>query len=100
MFFSATNIERKSDNESWVYSGIEIALDGAGSWNLGNDDARNVVIYAVDKSSSSHADNLNNNFLVLGEGSKYGINGSYDVPEKTSGINFSKARTKFWFGLQ
>ena len=30
--------------------------------------ARNVVIFDGDNSSSSHSDNLKNNFLVLGEG--------------------------------
>ena len=33
-----------------------------------NDAARNVIIFGVDNSSSSHADNCKNNILVLGEG--------------------------------
>ena len=36
-----------------------------------------------------------NNFLVLGEGPTYGINGSFGSPEKKFSINFSKASTKF-----
>ena len=32
-----------------------------------NDFARNVIIFGIDNSSSSHADNQKNNFLVLGE---------------------------------
>ena len=47
------------------------AFDGAGSWNFGDDFARNVVICGVDNSSSSHADNCKNNFLVLGKGLTY-----------------------------
>ena len=39
-----------------VYSGCEIPFDGAGSWNFGNDFAKNVVIL-VDNSSTSHTDN-------------------------------------------
>ena len=35
---------------------------------FGNDFARNVVIFGVDNSSSSHTDNQKNNFLVLDEG--------------------------------
>ena len=31
----------------------------------------------VDNSSSSNADNCKNNFLVLGEGQTYGINGNF-----------------------
>ena len=40
------------------------------------DTVTNVVIFGVDNSSSSHADNLKNNFLVLGEGDTFCINGS------------------------
>ena len=32
--------------------------------------------------SSSHSDNRNNNFLILGEGPTYGINGSFGPPKK------------------
>ena len=35
--------------------------------------ARNVVVFGVDDSSSSHADNDINNFLLLGEGPTFGI---------------------------
>ena len=34
-------------------------------------------IFGVDNSSSSHADNLQNSFLVLGEGDNFGINRSF-----------------------
>ena len=50
-----------------VYSGYGIAFDSARSQSFGNGFARNVVIFGVNNSSSSHIDNLNN-FLVLGEG--------------------------------
>ena len=33
-----------------------------------------------------------NIFLVLGEGDTFGINQSFDAPEKTFNINFSKAK--------
>ena len=32
------------------------------------DYARNVIIFVVENSSSSHTDNLKNKFLILGEG--------------------------------
>ena len=41
-----------------------MAFDEAGSWNFGNDIARNVVIFGVVNSSSSHTDNHKNNFLI------------------------------------
>ena len=80
--FGATSIVNNSNKEKWMYSGYGIAFGGSGSWNFGNDFAENTVIFGVDNSSSPHADNLNNNFLVLGEGDTFGINGSFGAPEK------------------
>ena len=57
-----TNTVKNSDEEKWVYSGYGIAFDVAGSWNFGNDHARNVEIFNVDNNSSSCTDNGKNNF--------------------------------------
>ena len=62
-----------------MYSGYGITLDSAGSWSFDNDTTRN-VIFCVDNSSSSHADNCKNNFLVLGQGPTYRINRSSGSP--------------------
>ena len=53
-------------NSKVTYNGRGIPFDGADSWNFINDFARNVVIFGVDNSSSSHIDNSKNNFLALG----------------------------------
>ena len=45
---------KNSDKGKWVYSGFGIVLDGAGSSNFGNGYYRNVVIFGVDNSCSSH----------------------------------------------
>ena len=82
-----------------MYSGYLIIFDGAVSWNFCNDITRNVVIFDVDNSSSSHADSYNNNFVVLGEGPTYGITGGFSSQEKKIIINFSKARAKFCLTL-
>ena len=97
--FGATTIAKNSNIEEWVYNGYGIVLDRAGSWNFGNDFPLNAVIFGVNNSSSSHADSHKNNFLVLGEGPTYGINGSYDLAEKKFSINFSKTNTKFGLSL-
>ena len=97
--FGATNIVKNRDKEKYVYSGWRIAFDGKGEWSFGNDCVRNFIIFGVDNSSSSHADNLKNNFLVLGEGDTFGINGSFGAPEKKLSIHFSKANTKFCLSL-
>ena len=71
-----------------MYSGYGITFDRAGSWSFDNDSARNVIIFGVDNSSSSHADNRKDNSLILVEGPTFGINGSFDSVEKMFSINF------------
>ena len=64
-------------------------------WSFANDFGRNVAIFGVDNTSSSHTDNQKNNFLVLGEGPTDGINDTTGAAEKRFSINFSKANAKF-----
>ena len=47
-------------------------------WSFGNDSASNVIIFGVDNSSLSHADNRKNNFLILGEGLTFGVHESIE----------------------
>ena len=65
---------------------------------FGNDFARNVVIFDVDNTSSSHTNNQKDNVLVLGEGPTKAINDSICAAEKTT-VNFSKAKAKFCLSL-
>ena len=80
-------------------NGREIAFDGEVGWSFGNDYARNVAIFGVDNSSSSHTDNRKNSFLVLGEEPAFGINRSNGAAEKKISINFSKANAIFCLSL-
>ena len=48
-----------------MLSGCGIAFDGFGSWRVGNDVTRNVIIFGVDNSSSLHTDNHKNYFLSV-----------------------------------
>ena len=91
----ATSIVQNSDKEKYVYSGYGKTFNSASSWSFDNDAARNVIIFGVDNSSSPHVDNRKNNFLVLGEGPTFVINGSFGSPNKMFSINFSKSNTKF-----
>ena len=88
----STNIVKNNDKEEYVYSGYGIAY-GKSEWIFSNDFARNVIIFGVDKSSSSHADNLENDFLILGKGD------TLVHPKKKIVINCSKAKTKFSLSL-
>ena len=64
-----------------------------------NDTARNVVIFGVDNSASSHADNAKNHFLMLGKVPTFRISGSFGSPKKKFSISFRKANTKFCLSL-
>ena len=74
-------------------------LDDSGWWSFGNDFVRNVVIFGVDNSFSSHNDIRKNNFLVLGKALTDDINGRIGTAEKTFSINFSKAKAKYCLSL-
>ena len=65
-----------------MHSGYLITFDSAGFGSFDNGTSRDVIIFGVDNSSSSHADHCKNNFLVLDEGSTFGINGIFGSPEK------------------
>ena len=95
--FGATNIVKNRDEEKCLYI-YGITFDSAGSWSFDNDVARNVIIFGVDNSSSSHSDNRNNNFLILGESPAYGINGGFGSPEKQT-QSFIKANKNFCLSL-
>ena len=82
-----------------MYSGYGIAFDGKGEWSFGNNSARNVIIFRVDNSSSSHTDSLKNDFLTLGDDPTFGVNGRSGASEKKIDINFNKAKTKLCLSL-
>ena len=98
--FGATNTVKNTDKEKYVYNGYGITFDSTGSWGFGNATTRNFIIFGVDNSSSSNSENHKNNFLILGEGPTFGINGSLGSPEKKFNINFTKANTKFCLSLR
>ena len=58
---------KNSDKAKWFHSDCGIVFDAKGSWSYGND---LLHIFDLDNSSSFHSDNRNNDFLILGEGSK------------------------------
>ena len=93
--FEVTNIVKRSDEEKYVYSGYEIAFDGKGSWSFNDDFARNVIIFGVDSSLSSHTDNLKDDFLVLVEGDTFSSDGSFDAVEKNLLLILVKQKQSF-----
>ena len=51
--------------EKYVYRGYEITFDSADSWSFYNDLDRNVIIFDVDNTLSSHSDNRKNNLFSI-----------------------------------
>ena len=98
-WFLATSVAKNSNKWKHKHNGCEITFDSAGSWSFDNDATRNVITFGVHNNSLSHAHNCKNNFLVLVEGSKSGINGRFGLAEKNFIISFSKANTKFYLSL-
>ena len=64
-------------------------------WSFTNDFARNVVIFGVDNSSSSHTDNQKYNFLVLGYGPTEGINDTVRAAERKLVLTLVKQTQNF-----
>ena len=62
--FGATNIVKNRNKEKYVDSVYRITFNITYWRSFGNDTARNVMIFGVDSSSSSHVDNHKNNFLI------------------------------------
>ena len=65
LLFGTTGIVNNINRENYVYSGYGITFHGAGWWSFDNYTSRNVIIFGVDNSSSSHAGNLKKSFFIL-----------------------------------
>ena len=64
-------------------------------WSFDNEYARNVGIFVVDHSSSSHTDNWQNDFSVLVEGPTYVINDSTGTAENNLVLTLVKQIQNF-----
>ena len=64
-------------------------------WSFDIEYVRNVVIFVVDHSSSSHTDNRQNDFLVLVEGPTYVINDSTGTAENNLVLTLVKQIQNF-----
>ena len=93
-FFGTDKLTRNLFKSKFTYNGQVAAFDGAGSCCFGNQFARKTVIFRIGNSSSSHTDNIKNNYSVLGEGPIDGINGKAGTGEVKCSINSTKATPK------
>ena len=55
--FGAVKLTKQVDVDLYKYSGYGIGFDGKGFYSIGDEIGRNVIIFGVEMSSSSHIDN-------------------------------------------
>ena len=90
----AVKLTKRVDVNLYKHSGYGIAFDRKGSYSIGDEVERIVIIFAVDMSSSSHVDNQLKDILILVKGPTQGLEHTLTV-EKLYPINFTKENTKF-----
>ena len=70
---SALKLTKDVDVDLYKYSGYSIGFDRKGFFSIGDEVGKNVTIFEVDMSSSSHIGNKKKDILILGKGPKQGL---------------------------
>ena len=100
-------ITKNADSSKNNYTGYGLCFDEGDEFGhtvkKGNfdrtTDAKNVIIFGVDMSSSIHATNRANNIYVMGKGLTQGINDTTIYAEKLFHNNFTELGKKFVLSL-
>ena len=96
--FGAAKLMKHVDVDQYRYSGYGIGFDRKGSYSIGNEIGRKVIIFGVDMSSSPHIDNKKKDILILGKGPTLGLEHTLTA-EKLYSINFIIENAKFCLSL-
>ena len=105
--FGAMKITKNTDSSKNNYTGYGICFDEGGQFGhtvkKGNfnrvANAKNVIIFGVDMSSSTHATNRANNIYVMGKDFIKGFNDTTIYAEKLFHNNFKEFGVKFVLSL-
>ena len=105
--FGAMKITKNADYSKKNYTGYGLCFEEGGEFGhtvkQGNfnrsTNARNVIIFGVDMSSSAHATNRANNIYVMGKEFIQGINDTTIYAEKLFHNNFTELGEKFVLSL-
>ena len=87
--FGAVKLTKHVDVDLYKYSGYGIGFDRRGSYSIGDEVGRNMIIFGVDMSSSPHINNKKKDILILGKGPTQGLEHTLTA-EKLYSINFTK----------
>ena len=105
--FGAMKVTKNTDSSKNNYKGYGLCFDESGEFGhtvkQGNfnhtTNAKNVIIFGVDTSSSVHATNRANNIYVMGKEFIQGINDTTIYAEKPFRNNFTEFGVKFILSL-
>ena len=96
--FGAVKLTKHVDVDLYKYSGYGIGFDRKGSYSIGNEVGRNLIIFGVDMSSPAKIDNRKKDILILGKGPTQGLWHALSA-EKLYSVNVTKEKTKFCLSL-
>ena len=91
----AVKITKNAKTSHYKYKGYGICFDSESSFSFGNRiDAKNVIIFGVNTSNSSHSINITQNIYVLGKDFVQEINNTTIYAEKIYKTNFTEQSKK------
>ena len=91
---------KNADIDRYKYCGYGTGFDRKEEFSFGSRGfSRNAMIFAVDLSSSSHANNRKNSIFVLGKDFIQGINDTTIYAERLYKINFTENNKRFGLSL-
>ena len=98
--FGVVSLNKNADIDQYKYSGYGIGFDRKGEFSFGSRRlGRNVIIFGVDLSSYSHANNKKNNTVATSKDFVQEINGTTIYAEGLYKINFTSNNKKFVLSL-
>ena len=92
--FRSVKLTKNANIDKYGYSGYGIGFDRKGSFSIGNEIGKSVIILGVDMSSSSKIDNRKKDILILAKGPTQGLEHTLSA-EKMYSINFTKKIQNF-----
>ena len=96
--FGAVKITNDVNTSKYRYSGYGISFDSGSSFSHPTSEylnAKNVIVFGCDLSSSAYPNNRNNNILVLGKEFIQGVNGTTIYSESMCKTDFTEQNKKF-----
>ena len=100
IYLGQFKLTKNADIDKYKYSGYGTGFDSRGSFtHRSGGYGRNVIIFAADLSSSTHANNKTRSILVLGKDFIQGIDGTTIYAEKIYLPNFTVSNKTFCLSL-